>query len=263
MRPIRQSKRSEVWYRDRLYAVIDDIADLIITELETPTLNDAPNTPPISITAKLSRAIQKVASMSFADIASRLSFGLVNRANQQNKEQTQRTYNEAFGIDLTGMLGDEAIRADLDKAVKDNVDLIESIKNDFINDIGAEVFGNLKNGGRHENLTASIRERGKVSKSRAKFIARDQTAKLNAALTESRSRALGLDLYEWGGAGDERERDSHSVLNGMLCKYSDSTVYSDDGGKTWKKRKSIGAYEGNPGTDYQCRCVPLPYVSWD
>ena len=152
MRPIRQSKRSEVWYRDRLYSVIDNIADLIITELESPVLNDAPDTPPISITARLSRAIQKVAGMSFADIASRLSFGLVNRANQQNKEQTQRTYNEAFGIDLTGMLGDEAIRADLDKAVKDNVDLMELIKNDLINDIGAEVLGNLKNGGRNENI---------------------------------------------------------------------------------------------------------------
>ncbi|EPR6388099.1 phage minor head protein [Providencia stuartii] len=263
MRPIKQSKRTEVWYRERLNSVIDEMVNVIIAELESPTLNDAPNTPPLSITAKLSRAIQKVANMSIADIANRLSFGLVNRANQQNKEQTLRTYKNAFGIDLSGMLGDGAIREDMDKAVKENVDLIKSIQTDFINDIGAEVFGNLKNGGRHENLIASIRERGKVSKSRAKFIARDQTAKLNAALTESRSRALGLDLYEWGGAGDERERDSHRKLNGKLCKYSDPAVYSDDGGKTWKKRKSIGAYEGHPGTDYQCRCVALPYVSWD
>lgn len=267
MRPIKQSKRAEVWYRERLYAVIDVMTNIVINELENPTLNDAPTTPPISITAKLSRAIQKVANLSIADIASRLSFGLVNRANQQNKEQTQRIYNQTFGIDLSGLLGDGAIREDMDKAVKENVDLITSIKTDFINDIGAEVFGNLKNGGRHENLVSVIKGHVNVSKSRAesraKFIARDQTAKLNAALTESRSRALGLDLYEWGGADDERERDSHSKLNGMLCKYSDPTVYSDDSGKTWKKRKSIGAYEGNPGTDYQCRCTSLPYVSWD
>ncbi|OHY48238.1 hypothetical protein BBX45_11255 [Proteus mirabilis] len=263
MRPIRQSKRTEVWYRERLYSVIDEMVNVIIAELESPTLNDAPSTPPLSITAKLSRAIQKVANMSIADIANRLSFGLVNRANQQNKEQTQRTYKNAFGIDLSGMLGDGAIRDDMDKAVKENVDLITSIQTDFINGIGEKVFTNLSSGGRHENLISIIKERGGVSKSRAKFIARDQTAKLNAALTESRSRALGLDLYEWGGAGDERERDSHFVLNGMLCKYSDPTVYSDDLGKTWKKRKSIGAFEGNPGQDYGCRCVPLPYVSWD
>ncbi|UBX48881.1 hypothetical protein LDO51_17360 [Providencia alcalifaciens] len=262
MQPIKQSKRAEVWYRERLYAVIDEMTNIVINELESLTLNDSP-TPPISITAKLSRAIQKVANLSIADIANRLSFGLVNRANQQNKEQTQRIYNQAFGIDLSGLLGDGAIREDMDKAVKENVDLITSIQTDFINEIGEKVFTNLSRGGRHENLTSIIKERGEVSKVRAKFIARDQTAKLNAAFTESRSRALGLDLYEWGGAGDERERDSHFVLNGMLCKYSDPTVYSDDLGKTWKKRKSIGAFEGNPGQDYGCRCVPLPYVSWD
>lgn len=61
----------------------------------------------------------------------------------------------------------------------------------------------------------------------------------------------------------KRERDSHSALNGMLCKYSDPTVYSDDGGKTWKKRSTIGAFIGKPGEDYQCRCLALPYVSWD
>ncbi|MDA4635985.1 phage minor head protein, partial [Escherichia coli] len=72
-----------------------------------------------------------------------------------------------------------------------------------------------------ENLIDIIKERGGVTRSRAKFIARDQTSKLNADFTEARNVALGLDIYEWGGTGDERERDSHLVLNGMLCKYSD------------------------------------------
>ncbi|WP_308568041.1 phage minor head protein [uncultured Providencia sp.] len=263
IRPIKQSKRTEVWYRERLNSVIDEMSQVIIAELENPTLNDATSTPPLSITAKLSRAIQKVASMSIAELATRLSLGLVNRANQQNKDRLLKTYKNAFDIDLSGLLSDEAIRDDMARAVKENVDLIKSIQTDFINDIGEKVFSNLAGGGRHENLVSLIKERGIISKSRAKFIARDQTAKLNAALNESRHRSLGLDLYEWGGAGDERERESHLKLNGKLCKYSDPTVYSDDGGKTWKKRKSIGAYEGAPGTDFQCRCVSLPYISWD
>ena len=241
IRPIKQSKRTEVWYRERLNSVIDEMSQVIIAELENPTLNDATNTPPLSITAKLSRAIQKVASMSIAELATRLSLGLVNRANQQNKDRLLKTYKNAFDIDLSGLLSDEAIRDDMARAVKENVDLIKSIQTDFINDIGEKVFSNLAGGGRHENLVSLIKARGNISKSRAKFIARDQTAKLNAALNESRHRSLGLDLYEWGGTGDERERESHLKLNGKLCKYSDPTVYSDDGGKTWKKRKSIGA----------------------
>ncbi|CAE15273.1 unnamed protein product [Photorhabdus laumondii subsp. laumondii TTO1] len=263
MRPPTPSKRTEVWYRDRLIEFIRMMQDVVIDDLQKPILNDAPNTPPLSITSRLSRAIQKLANMSIADMAKRLSFGMVKRANDQNKDQTQKTYKSAFGIDLTGMLGDEVVKKQIDDAVKENIDLIKSIQTDFINDIGSKVFTNLFDGGRHENLVSLIRERGQVTESRAKLIARDQTAKLNSALTETRQKALGIDLYDWGGAGDERERDSHFVLNNMTCKYSDPTVYSDDGGKTWKKRKSIGAFEGKPGDDYQCRCVALPKISWD
>ncbi|WP_323871364.1 phage head morphogenesis protein [Xenorhabdus doucetiae] len=251
-----------MWYRDQLIMFIRMMQDVVIEDLQKPILNDAPFDS-IPIAARLSRAIQKLANMSIADMAKRLSFGMVKRANEQNKSQTQKSYKAAFGIDLTGMLGDEAVKTDIEKAIKENVELIKSIQTDFINDIGGKVFTNLTKGGRHENLVSLIRERGQVTQGRAKFIARDQTAKLNAALTEARNKALGLDLYDWGGAGDERERNSHLVLNGKTCKYSDPTVYSDDGGKTWKKRKSIGGFEGNPGEDYQCRCVALPKVSWD
>lgn len=239
------------------------MTQMVIDELERPTLTDAPDTSALSTTARLSRIMQRLASISVEEIASRIASGLVSRANLQNKEQTQRTYSEAFGIDLTGMLGDGAIREKMADAVRENVGLITSIQTDFINDIGEKVFGNLFEGGRSENLINIIRARGDVTLSRAKFIARDQTSKLNAELTEARSNALGLDVYEWSGTGDERERKSHFVLNGMLCKYSDPTVYSDDGGKTWKKRSSIGAFIGKPGEDYQCRCLSLPYVSWE
>ncbi|HAH8787730.1 TPA: hypothetical protein HIQ84_001884 [Escherichia coli] len=263
MRPPTASKRAEVWYRDRLTEFIDGMVQEFIDELDRPTLTDAPDLTPLSITARLAPVMRRLASISVTEIAARLAAGLVSRANQQNKEQTQRTYFQAFSIDLTGMLGDGAIKPEMDKALRENVDLITSIHTDFIHDIGEAVFSNVNDGGRHENLIDIIRERGNVTKSRARLIARDQTSKLNADLTEARSAALGLDIYEWGGTGDERERDSHSVLNDMLCKYSDPTVYSDDGGKTWKKRSAIGAFIGKPGEDYQCRCLSLPYVSWD
>lgn len=235
----------------------------LLNELDKPTLTDAPDTTPLTITSRLTAVMQRLASISIQEVAARLSAGFVARVNLQNKEQTQRTFSQTFGIDLTGMLGDGAIKPEMEKAVSDNVDLITSIHTDFIHDIGAAVFGNMKDGVRHENLIDIIKERGNVTRNRARFIARDQTSKLNADLTEARNVALGLDLYEWGGTGDERERDSHLVLNGMLCKYSDPTVYSDDGGKTWKKRSTIGAFIGKPGEDYQCRCLPFPYVSWD
>jgi hypothetical protein len=43
-----------------------------------------------------------------------------------------------------------------------------------------------------------------------------------------------------------------------LCRWDDSSVYSDDGGKTWKPRPA-GAVRLHPGEDYQCRCCALSY----
>lgn len=238
------------------------LQDQLIEDLSRIPLNDAADTPPLSLTARFSAAIQKLAGLKVGDLARRLTLGMLNRANAQNKRQTQAAYKSAFDIDLSGLLGDEPIKGTMQKALADNVALIQSIQTDFINEVGGVVFGNLAKGGRHENLVTLIRERGKVTESRARLIARDQTAKLNSALTQARNEALGVDLYEWGGAGDERERDSHNALNGKVCKYSDPTVYSTDGGKTWKKRPS-NAFVGHPGEDYQCRCVALPVVQWD
>jgi uncharacterized protein with gpF-like domain len=45
-----------------------------------------------------------------------------------------------------------------------------------------------------------------------------------------------------------------------LCRWDNASVYSDDGGKTWKPRPS-GAVMQHPGQDYQCRCTALSY--WD
>ena len=101
-----------------------------------------------------------------------------------------------------------------------------------------------------------------MSQSRAKLIARDQTSKLNGSLVKARAQAVGSKTYIWSSVGDERTRESHRVLNGMLCKMNDDTVYSDDNGETWKSRRSIGAFIGKPTEDYQCRCAMLPVVEF-
>lgn len=47
-------------------------------------------------------------------------------------------------------------------------------------------------------------------------------------------------------------------MNGLLCSWNDSAVYSEDGGKTWIDRP-YGAVLLHPGDDYQCRCTAIAY----
>jgi len=98
----------------------------------------------------------------------------------------------------------------------------------------------------------------KMSKGRANFIARDQIGRLNGQITQTRMESIGLEMYIWETSGDERVRESHVLIDGGLCRWDDSTVYSEDGGKTWINRPS-GAVLLHPGDDYQCRCTAIAY----
>ena len=67
-------------------------------------------------------------------------------------------------------------------------------------------------------------------------------------------------MYVWDTSGDERVRESHAVMEGLLCRWDDATVCSYDGGRTWKPRPS-GAVLMHPGMDYQCRCCADAYFN--
>ena len=77
-------------------------------------------------------------------------------------------------------------------------------------------------------------------------------------VTQARMRSIGLELYVWSTSGDEKVRPSHKLMDGLLCRWDDATVYREDGGKTWKPRPA-GAVRLHPGMDIQCRCVALAY----
>lgn len=260
--PTTPSKRAEVYYRNALADFIRAMVNRITDALSKKNLVDAVAISEEDYIDSLITVLALIAGEQIEEKAKLLATRFVTKVHYQNKTQFTRNFQNAFGIDLSSIIEKEALSDTLAVAVQKNVNLITSIKNDFINDIGSNVFTNYKKGFRHSELINEIRARGNVSYSRAKLIARDQTAKINADFEEERNKKLGFDIYRWKGTGDERERDSHVVLNNMLCKYSDSTVYSDDEGKTWKKRKTIGGYIGKCGEDYQCRCLAIPYIKF-
>ena len=104
-----------------------------------------------------------------------------------------------------------------------------------------------------------IKEYG-LSTARAKLIARTEVAKLNGQISKSRQESLGVPEYDWSTSGDERVRPSHKVLNGKICRWDDPTVYRNPGETEWRKRSTIGGYIGDPGEDYQCRCISMARI---
>jgi hypothetical protein len=155
---------------------------------------------------------------------------------------------------------------------ENNYDYFRSSAKNYINEINQLVEQAVRNGWSIPMLSAEIQKLdSKFTKGKANLIARDQVGKLNEQITQARMEQAGLTMYIWSTAQDERVRGNpaghyphakptHWAMEGLLCRWDDSTVYSDDKGKTWKPRPS-GAVMLHPGQDIQCRCTALSY--WD
>ncbi len=129
------------------------------------------------------------------------------------------------------------------KAREANIALIDKAHREYAAQV-SDILNDPANFGlRVEDLKDKLVERGDVSESRAELIARDQTLKLNGAITSERQQAAGVDSYVWSTSLDDRVRDEHAALEGQTFAWSDPPE------------------PGHPGEDIQCRCVAIPVVA--
>ena len=176
-----------------------------------------------------------------------------------NGGQYNKSVKSALGVNFPS---DESWWPDARKQWQDtNYEVIRSDIRKYISDINSTTEQAVTNGWSVKMLSEQIMALdSKITKSRAAFIARDQIGKLNGIITQKRMEDIGLTMYEWSSSSDERVRESHALMDGKLCRWDDATVYSEDGGKTWKPRPS-GAVLMHPGMDYQCRCCALAWFN--
>lgn len=236
---------------------------MVVTELQNDTLNDALFSRGVELLARqMDRALSKLEALDINSIALMMARGFVNRLNRNNDNTFKSNLRNNVGLDLKGSIEAEGLTDALKVIVSQNVALIKSVKDEYKDNIGKLLRDNVLEGNRPTNLVTQIKDIGGVTKSRAKFIARNETENINADLTRLRAEALGSKTYVWSSSMDERTRTSHKVMNGMLCKFNDNTVYSDDNGVTWKKRSVIGGDDVLAGKTYNCRCSILPVTSF-
>ncbi len=124
-----------------------------------------------------------------------------------------------------------------------NVDLITSIDTRFFADVRDTVEEAVRSGVTTDRLAEDIEARFGVSDSRARLIARDQVAKLNADITQNRQASLGVKEYIWSTSGDGRVRESHQEMDGQVCSYDSPPL--------------VDGENVNPGQAVSCRCVAL------
>lgn len=178
---------------------------------------------------KLNQQVQK--------ISDEIATGFAYASNDSNWQYFYRNMKRQFGIDFASYYDPD--NELLQQAITNNVELITSIEVDFLSKVKLQVLDNVRAGNRYEELAKNIQNQYLLTKNRAKLIARDQTSKLNSAISESRALDMGCEEYDWSTSHDERVRATHKANEG----------------KRFNPNKPPPT--GNPGHEYQCRCVAL------
>ena len=207
-------------------------------------------------------------------VADTIASSWVDSVNQYNKDKFMSYMRKVLGIDI-GAIVDEAMKDQLDVMMMESASYIKTIPDYLVGKVAQRVLQHYKGEPMPENRTLrqQIREEFKVSDGRAKVLARDQTSKMNTSISAIRQTNLGIDTYIWKTVEDERVvgrpggkypkitklHRNHWMMQGLLCKWDDPTVYSDDKGKTWKKRIQQMP-QNHPGVDIMCRCRAAPYI---
>jgi len=147
----------------------------------------------------------------------------------------------------------------LDRMRRGNTDLIRKLVTAQV--IKTETVLRESEGEHVKELSRRIREATGTSESHAELLARDQTLKLNADVTQFRARSLGADRYTWITSNDERVRgrpggkwadskSNHWKLHGKVFEFAKPPITNEEKG-----------IRLNPGRDFQCRCIAVPDLS--
>jgi SPP1 gp7 family putative phage head morphogenesis protein len=108
----------------------------------------------------------------------------------------------------------------------------------------AKIQQNLSAGGRTDRLDDIVQAEIGVAKRKAGTLSANEMSRLVAAYRQRRYEAIGATQYIWQTSGDERVRDSHRALDGRSFFFDSPPVTDPATGR-----------RGNPGEDYNCRCV--------
>lgn len=126
-------------------------------------------------------------------------------------------------------------------ALQENVALIKSIGNEYLDKVRSAVWRSVKNGYDQQSLVSQLKQIDGVTDRRAKNIAKDQTAKLNQAFEDARADELGITKAKWMHSSAVKEpRREHKAVNGQVYNIKEGIQFSNG----WFK----------PAEDFGCKC---------
>lgn len=242
--------RSEIQYNQALQRLVNavrkDIDEQLMPAIEAAAPEYVADAWGMDIQAVIDSLLAKWRSPPFVRLASQMASGFVRTTLSAIDRHNKRS----FGIDV--LQNSPKMRASLGAAAIQNAKLIESIPEQYLGRVSNSVFANMRTGLLPREVAKQIEDEYGVTQRRARFIARDQTAKVNGELTKQRQVDAGYEFFAWLDGNDERVRASHQAIANADVGYGKGIYRWDDLPKN-ERGEPI-----QPGSDYQCRCSSRP-----
>lgn len=140
--------------------------------------------------------------------------------------------------------------------IEQNAQYIKSLPDEVTSLATRTIARKEREGERALTMAAGERVLAHVTRSKALLLARTESAKANAALTQARAEDLGLNWYVWRTSEDQRVRRSHRKMEGVLINFDDAPSP-----ELLLGEKSYGHYHA--GNIFNCRCYMEPLLRLD
>jgi len=179
-------------------------------------------------------------------------------------DRLAKEVSRSLGVDVRAALqGQGRVAEKMRAAVEWNVNLISSLPERFLADLGDKLSDAWASGLRSKAIEAIVDDvveaAGDGCEANAARIARDQMGKMNAAFCQARQTELGIRRYKWRTSDDERVRPEHQDM--------ETGGENGDGVYSWDEPGPLaGTIDGrpcHPGEDIQCRCDAIPIFDLD
>ncbi|MDR2743897.1 MAG: minor capsid protein [Desulfovibrio sp.] len=258
--PVAPNAGVEDWYMKELARLTDAMHETALREIEKLFRAEGGNLgysedASLSSQARITmNGLRRVFARLFARKAGELADAMIAKASRANAAGVKASLKElSGGLAIKTDFISGKLAETLKAAITENVGLIRSIPQRYLEKVEGAVMRSITTGNGMADLVPELRELGDITVTRARFIARDQCNKANAALTRGRLESAGIRHFQWIHSGRSREpRPLHEWLNGQVFAFDDPPVID---GKTGKK--------GFPGDLINCKCRMRPYMKFE
>ena len=227
------------WYREQLYAMIKEMRLDIIQSVVRPYRNDlAMDGITDWIGSVLDSLINKWQT-NLANLSKDVATDFVGRSKTHYDKRLHNMLKKRGFI--VNFRNSKYVEEQTQIAIGENVALIKSIGNQYLDNVRAAVWRSVKGGYDLESLIKQLMQIDGVTERRAKNIARDQTAKANQAFEDARAGELGITHAIWlHSSAVKHPRAQHVVADGERYEIAKGIKFSNG----WFK----------PSEDFGCKC---------